>query len=188
MQTLQGLLSPHGLYLAGISVGIALIIYLITNRTQRDIVFKKWRSRSRTLGADTPPQILASENKQPTTASEKTADYADIFPPNQRESLLRLVEKLPPQRRAAFGDLNYDEVLRSKNQIPLDQDHHECDDTKYTAGGFSITEINALGPFPNYTELSNVPTPAPYTEFDVETALPRPYRPFRWTYHQTMCE
>ena len=101
---------------------------------------------------------------------------------------MRLVEKLPQQRREAFGNLIFDEVSRSQNQILFDQDYRDCDDTKYTAGGFSIREINALGPFPDYAELSDVPPPVPYTEFKVETALPRPYRPFRWAYHQTMCK
>ena len=51
-----------------------------------------------------------------------------------------------------------------------------------------MDEIKALGDFPDYEALSGVPLPEPYKEFDIKTALPRPYRPFRWQYHQTMCE
>ena len=187
MEILQGLVTLHGLYLAGITLGIGSLIYLIVNRKQRGIIFSKSILRNRIADADTPPHSFPPDNKQPTTTSDKPADYADIFPPSQRESFTRLVEKLPPQRREAFGDLKYDEVFNSQNQIPFNQDYCECSDAKYTAGGFSIKEINALGPFPDYAELSDVPAPAPYTAFDIETALPRPYRPFRWAYHQTMC-
>lgn len=57
----------------------------------------------------------------------------------------------------------------------------------YTPTGFSVDEIKALGDFPDYATLSGVPLPNAYTEHDVDKAKPRPYRPFRWNYHQTMC-
>lgn len=56
----------------------------------------------------------------------------------------------------------------------------------YTPTEFSTEEIKALGEFPDYATLSGVPLPRPYHEFDIKKALPRPYRPFRWNYHQTM--
>lgn len=34
--------------------------------------------------------------------------------------------------------------------------------------------------FPDYFALSGIPLPAPLKYFDVDTAQPRPYRPFRW--------
>src|SRR5690242_12370477 len=45
------------------------------------------------------------------------------------------------------------------------------------------------GPSPtvDYFKLSGVPLPKPLHKFDLEKAKPRPYRPFRWQYHQTMC-
>jgi len=48
-------------------------------------------------------------------------------------------------------------------------------------------ERNQLGLYPDYAELSGVPWPEAYVDFDPDRALPRPYRPFRWPYHQTMC-
>jgi hypothetical protein len=39
----------------------------------------------------------------------------------------------------------------------------------------------------NYFELSGVPPPKPLPNFKIDEAMPRPYRPFRWKYHQTMC-
>ncbi|KAF9072984.1 hypothetical protein BDP27DRAFT_1360728 [Rhodocollybia butyracea] len=38
----------------------------------------------------------------------------------------------------------------------------------------------------DYFKLSGVPPPTPLPNFDVDKAKPRPYRPFRWSYHQTM--
>lgn len=40
--------------------------------------------------------------------------------------------------------------------------------------------------FPDYFALSGVPLPQPVEEFDIDKAKPRPYRPFRWDYHQHM--
>ncbi|PFH49110.1 hypothetical protein AMATHDRAFT_76391 [Amanita thiersii Skay4041] len=38
----------------------------------------------------------------------------------------------------------------------------------------------------NYAQLTGVPLPRPLPNFDVTKAVPRPYRPFRWEYHQTL--
>jgi len=38
----------------------------------------------------------------------------------------------------------------------------------------------------DYFKLSGVPPPTPLVDFELEKARPRPYRPFRWEYHQTM--
>lgn len=40
----------------------------------------------------------------------------------------------------------------------------------------------------DYSKLTGFPAPKPIYHFDVDSAKPRPYRPFRWAYHQTMCE
>lgn len=41
---------------------------------------------------------------------------------------------------------------------------------------------------PDYAKLTGVPVPKPLPKFDIDidTAKPRPYRPFRWEYHQNM--
>jgi hypothetical protein len=41
---------------------------------------------------------------------------------------------------------------------------------------------------PNYAKLTGFPEPKPVYDFDIDIAKPRPYRPFRWEYHQNMCE
>lgn len=56
-----------------------------------------------------------------------------------------------------------------------------------TATGITLREIQRVGDFPDYATLSGIPLPSPYPKFDITTAMPRPYRPFRWAYHQTMC-
>ncbi|KAJ6618327.1 hypothetical protein B0H10DRAFT_1258113 [Mycena sp. CBHHK59/15] len=38
----------------------------------------------------------------------------------------------------------------------------------------------------DYFVLTGVPRPTPLPYFDIDSAKPRPYRPFRWEYHQTM--
>lgn len=38
----------------------------------------------------------------------------------------------------------------------------------------------------DYFALSGVPPPKPLPDFDIDTAKPRPYRPFRWAYFQHM--
>lgn len=94
---------------------------------------------------------------------------------------------LPPQRRKALPlpDISSEEILQ--HILPMSMDYTICQETKiYTPTGFSIQEIRDLGDFPDYTKLSGVPMPQAYTEFNIDTALPRPYRPFRWPYHQTM--
>jgi hypothetical protein len=57
----------------------------------------------------------------------------------------------------------------------------------FTPCGLSMKEIKALENFPDYTKFSGVPLPKPYPKFNIRKALPRPYRPIRWGYHQTMC-
>jgi hypothetical protein len=39
----------------------------------------------------------------------------------------------------------------------------------------------------DYAALSGVPLPKALPNFDITKARPRPYRPFRWVYHQHMC-
>lgn len=38
----------------------------------------------------------------------------------------------------------------------------------------------------DYFELTGMAPPEPLPNFDIKKAKARPYRPFRWEYHQTM--
>ena len=74
-----------------------------------------------------------------------------------------------------------------KGIIPFTANYRECGPSTYTPMEISIEEVKALGDFPDYAELSGVPLPEAYNVFNIGTAIPRPYRPLRWAYHQTMC-
>ncbi|KIY43659.1 hypothetical protein FISHEDRAFT_68068 [Fistulina hepatica ATCC 64428] len=49
-----------------------------------------------------------------------------------------------------------------------------------------ISPRHDLRLLPNYAKLTGVPLPTPLPDFDISKARPRPYRPFRWAYHQHM--
>lgn len=129
---------------------------------------------------------LSSEEKKTASPLPKN-DYRDIFPPSGREALLKLGEKLPLARRQKIRAGQIDQAEFRKDLMSMRADYRECGPSSFTPTGISIEEIDALQDFPDYAELSGVPLPKPYQEFKIETALPRPYRPFRWVYHQTMC-
>ncbi|KAF8894402.1 hypothetical protein BD779DRAFT_1609167 [Infundibulicybe gibba] len=46
--------------------------------------------------------------------------------------------------------------------------------------------LRYTAPKPNTFELTGVPLPQPLPDFEIDKAKPRPYRPFRWEYHQNM--
>lgn len=49
-------------------------------------------------------------------------------------------------------------------------------------------QVYGKNKLPDYSKLTGFPAPKPIPHFDIDNARPRPYRPFRWEYHQTMCE
>jgi hypothetical protein len=115
----------------------------------------------------------ASQKKVPD------ADYTNVFPPSQRHTLCQLI----PNAENRVGDI-------STSNLPLltlECDYRLADPSTNIYSGFTVGEIRALGPFPDYAKLSGVPAPTPLRDFNIKGALPRPYRPFRWPYHQTMC-
>lgn len=117
-------------------------------------------------------------------------EYKHTFPPSRRSALADLTNSLVSAGGAsvkglverAHGSDRYKCLPDKQNVLaPLYK-------TYSTPTGFTVEDIEALGNFPDYATLSGVPLPAAYINFDIETALPRPYRPFRWEYHQTMCK
>lgn len=115
-------------------------------------------------------------------------DYVDSFPPSRREALADLASSFPLAERQKLIGHEIDSELFARSLIPFTADYQKCDGNKYTPTGFSIDEVKVLGDFPDYAALSGVPLPQAYESFDIELAIPRPYRPFRWAYHQTMCK
>lgn len=171
---------------AAVGVCLCLATLLSLTQTQRDILSRRFRLRRRTPSADTPPRSLSPDKKVPSNAPPTTNEYIDTFPPSRREELIELAATLPPRQREALGDLGVDAPNVTKSMIGFEDDWRQCDGSKYTPTGFSVKEIRALGNFPDYAQLSGVPLPAPYHDFDIDKARARPYRPFRWSYHQTM--
>ena len=132
-----------------------------------------------------------SLEKQPTSSkplASSTPDLAAAFPPSQRERLREMKARMPAARQETLGDLVFDQATFERSLLGFEEDYSIASDDKYVYSGFSVREIKALGDFPDYAAISEVPLPRPYEGFDIDRALPRPYRPFRWAYHQTMCE
>ena len=140
----------------------------------------------RISSAKTPPRSLSPEKKVPNN-DPPPVDYQAVFPPSSREALAKMVEKLRPGNREKIPSGHVSPIEFKKGLIPFTADYRECGPSTYTPMEISIEEIRALGDFPDYARLSGVPLPKKYEQFNIETALPRPYRPFRWSYHQTMC-
>jgi hypothetical protein len=109
----------------------------------------------------------------------RQTDYADIFPPSQHKTLSEVQPGRPrSQSRVKF--------ITQSSLLPMTADYRSADENLLIFSGFKVGEVKSLGSFPDYATLSGVPLPSPITDFDIGTALPRPYRPFRWNYHQTM--
>lgn len=132
--------------------------------------------------AKTPPRSLSPEKKQPASPAAPTTDYKDVLPPPRRDAMLSLKSKIP---KTASTQISEEHML--KNILPMTQDYQTAEDGLYTSMGFSVKEIKEMGDLPDYSALSGVPLPNAYEQFQIDKALPRPYRPFRWNYHQTMC-
>lgn len=105
--------------------------------------------------------------------------------------------QFPPSRRHTLADLKLKgstgpyttptpEVL-SRLAIPSTSTPDWDKDNQFTPTGFSTQDLRALGRFPDYSVITGTRYPKPYGDhFDIKKAVFRPFRPFRWSYHQTM--
>ncbi|KAJ5738622.1 hypothetical protein N7493_001777 [Penicillium malachiteum] len=126
------------------------------------------------------PKCQISKGQEPVSVSSKQTEYVTTFPPSQRSLLgdiLGNVSCVPGTD---------DPTALAHNVLDLNADYRHADPSKLVFTGFSVGEIHALGSFPDYAKLSGVPLPTPIPDFDLAKALARPFRPFRWAYHQTM--
>lgn len=146
-------------------------------------VLPRWNRISQSR---TSPRPLSAEKKVPNNATPPV-QYRNIFPPSRRGTLETVAEGYPEPVRSRLLGSRYNDLDFRKSIIPFTANYRECGLSTYTPMGFSIEEIRALGDFPDYAELSGVQLPVSYKSFKIETACARPYRPFRWPYHQTMC-
>ena len=159
------------------------IIYSLRKESRQE--FEKQvhiRQRKDSGYADSPLSPAQPETQQ---QNAKATDYSSTLPPFQRSAL----NSVMPFWKLWRG---YFKTSSSKSKdirrlLPMDVSYLDVDGSMTTPCGFSVNDIKALGNFPDYAKLSGIPLPKPYQNFDISKARPRPYRPFRWAYHQTMC-
>lgn len=121
----------------------------------------------------------------PSSRSSKAKDkhpWLLQFPPSRRHTLAHLTLKgsTGPYTTPA------PEVL-SRRAIPSTSTPDWDKDDQFTPTGFATQDLRALGRFPDYSVITGTRYPKPYGDhFDINKAIFRPQRPFRWNYHQTM--
>lgn len=172
--------SPESAWRIGLVLVAATAVYFILYRSSGKSLLSRISLRGRKNSiARTPPRSISPEKKQANSASSPSS-YNHALPPPRREALLQL-------KGAAIRGRDVTEAEMQKNLLPMTADYRTNPGELYTPTGFSVDEVKALGDFPDYATLSGVPLPSAYPEHDIGKAQPRPYRPFRWAYHQTMC-
>ncbi|KLJ09892.1 hypothetical protein EMPG_14685 [Blastomyces silverae] len=154
------------------------LVYLALNKEQRNRLIGHIKIRGRRASsAATPPRSVSPEKQ-----ASAGYPYGDVLPPSRRHMLSEM-NGVPLPKSLVGRDVTEEAILRF--QLPMSSNYNIYP-VKYTPAGFSTDEIRALGDFPDYATLSGVPLPNPYFEFKIEKAMARPYRPLRWSYHQTM--
>lgn len=187
---LTSMMAPVLLLLLGAIFLVSSLSVLTLNKSQRNVVLDRLHiRRRRTSGARTPPRSLSPDRKDSGNGSNSSEpDFTTAFPPSRRHVLAEIPSALPSILGKSAAQLAESPSDSRTNLQPFDVHVKDLTSPKYTATEFSTAEIKALGNFPDYAALSGVRLPEPYTEFDINKAKPRPYRPFRWNYHQTMCK
>ncbi|OCL04797.1 hypothetical protein AOQ84DRAFT_300134 [Glonium stellatum] len=171
--------------LLGVAFVISSLVLFALNKNRRAVVLDRLHFRHRrSSGSKTPPRSLSPEKKQ--CENIPASDYKDVFPPSRRFTLGEIQSDLPSILNKPLSVLASSPPESRKACLPLTASYQDCTSTMFTPTEFSTEEIRALGDFPDYATLSGVPLPQPYHDFDINKARPRPYRPFRWAYHQTM--
>ena len=187
--------SAQNLILVAIVFLMSVIYYLVQTENQKRALrqsLSAWlpgvTRRRRSSTSNTPPRSLTPE-KRVLDNTSPTQNYRDTFPPSPRGNLpvwTKSWKSIWATLKQFDIDEDYQKHLQEK-LIPWETDYRNCDSSMYTPMAISIGEVKALGDFLDYSKLSGVPLPEAYKEFEIEKAIPRPYRPFRWAYHQTMC-
>ncbi|KAI0408476.1 alpha-1,2-mannosyltransferase, partial [Xylaria palmicola] len=162
---------------------LSTLAVLALRSYQKYVVLEK----SRLTGCAGRPTTPALEKQLlPKPLASSVSDLATFFPPRRRDQLESLLSALSPARRGMLSHISFTQEVFERSLLRLEEDYKQADTSKYVYSGVSIREIRALGSFPDYSTLSGVPMPTPYLSFDIARAKPRPYRPFRRPYHQTM--
>ncbi|KAJ5099737.1 hypothetical protein N7532_006738 [Penicillium argentinense] len=171
--------SPESASRIGLFLLAASAVYILLSRSSNKSLLSRLSIRGRKDStARTPPRSISPDRKQANSATSPSS-YDHALPPSRRESLLQ-------QKGAIIRWKEGEEAEMRQRMLPMTADYRTSPGNLYTPTGFSVDDVKALGDFPDYATLSGVPLPKPYPEHQLEKALPRPYRPFRWSYHQTM--
>lgn len=178
---MEFLTSPESAWKICLVLIAAAAVYSFLHRSPMNFLWKSISLRGRRDStAITPPRSISPEKKNANSATSPLS-YYHTLPPQRRESLLQL-------KGVTFRWREVDEAEVRQNALPMTADYTKSPGNLYTPTGFSVDQVKALGDFPDYATLSGIPLPESYPEHDIEKAQPRPYRPFRWAYHQTMCK
>ncbi|PGH16777.1 hypothetical protein AJ80_05092 [Polytolypa hystricis UAMH7299] len=167
----------------GFAAALTAIIYHLISTRRRIRLATLLGIRDEGYSHSTTLQRSLSLKKQ----GREDLIYRDSFPPLRRQFLTTVGASHISQKPAELrhdATANVEDVKEAL--LPMTCDYRADDQTAFTPTGFSLSEIQMLGDFPDYSTLSGVPLPRPYDGFDIDRALARPYRPFRWNYHQTM--
>ncbi|KAL1605165.1 hypothetical protein SLS60_004708 [Paraconiothyrium brasiliense] len=173
------MVTPPLLLLGAVFV-VSSALFILLKKGRREVFLNRlhWERR-RFSGSKTPPRSLSPTKEDNSSAP----NYSDVYPPSRKIALADI-----PGFAEKLGRSQEDVIVSAakRESVPLTTELHDAKKTMCTPCEFTVEEIDALGDFPDYAMLSGIPLPKPYLNFDIKTAKPRPYRPFRWAYHQTM--
>jgi hypothetical protein len=163
-------------------LGLIVIIFLTLSAQQRRAIWDHLRPADasfRNLEAPRSP-LLDRKALLPIRG-----EYAALLPPSQRH-LLDKLRSSPEGQATSPQEASVGEDDFRQNLVGFEENYRECDPNKFLPSGLRVREIDEIGDFPDFELLTGVPHPRPCHDFDIDKALPRPYRPFRWPYYQTM--
>ncbi|RYP75873.1 hypothetical protein DL771_002137 [Monosporascus sp. 5C6A] len=176
-------MGSSGLTLLALAVIFSIATFLALNKNGKDARLRRLGPRHKPARPSTP-SIEEQASAKPLASS--VSGFVSAFPPLRRDQLKKMKTSLPLSQQKALGDLLFDQKKFERSLLGFEEDYRAAQDSKFSYSGFSVREIRALGDFPDYASLSEVPLPRPYEDFEIDKAIPRPYRPLRWAYHQTM--
>lgn len=165
----------YGFAAAVLTVLGSVIWFVFSSKHQQ-----KLNRRATTVG-DASLKSLSSDSTYLSTEKCTKKDFAlanasllENASNQKKQSLAKLITDVLPSRRGSIASplSNTPSSSTSSGELPTTTRSQE--------------EIKSFGDFPDYATLSGVRLPNVYLEFNIEKALPRPHRPFRWAYHQTM--
>ncbi|KAK5174826.1 uncharacterized protein LTR77_001909 [Saxophila tyrrhenica] len=166
---------------------IASVFFVAVIPGRRAILLDRFQtSKQKASVSLTPPRLITPHEKQRPVRNTSQPQYADVFPPHRRLALA----DLPSDALKGSGatGLELSKLSPDYSKPVPDKAVSNSDELldRTTPTGYSVAEIKRLGDFPDYASLSGIPLPTAYEAFNIDTAMPRPYRPYRWPYHQTM--